>query len=115
VFLLKASFTTVVVLALMSGCTSFKTVDSQSTAVTVSNLVIGDKVQIVTADGGKVRLTIETIEDDALIGDGVRVPIDDIRLVSIERIDPSKTAEAVIMAGLIVLCALLIAAIAVFP
>ena len=110
---MKAFVTIIVFLALVQGCTSFKTVDNQSTAVTVSNLVIGDKVQIVTADGEKVRLTIDSIEDDALIGDGVRVPIANIRIVSIESFDSGETALLGFTTAGIILIGLVIVGIAV--
>jgi hypothetical protein len=80
---------------IVSGCTSFKTADSQSTEVAVSNLSVGDTVRIATADGNSVQFTIEAIDDDALIGDGLRVLKDDIRLVSVERFDAPETALGV--------------------
>ena len=97
----------------MLGCTSFRTAEGQSTEVTVSELAIGDTVEIITADARKLRFTIEAIEDDSLIGDDIRVPINDIRLVSVERIDPGKTAAAGITTGAIVIVALVIVGIAV--
>ena len=110
---MRAFVTTIIFLALFQGCTSFKTVDSEPTGVTVSNLAIGDEVQIVTTDGEKVRLTIEAIEDDTLIGDGVRVPIKDIRIVSIRRIDSGKTTAASITTVGIVIGALVVVAVSI--
>jgi hypothetical protein len=101
-------------LALTPGCTNFKTVNDQSTAIAISELALGDTVQVVTADARKFRFKIEAIEDDALVGKDVRVSIEDIRLVSIERVDPVETAVAGVGTVGLVLLVLLIAASPVF-
>ena len=93
------------------GCTSFRSAEGQTTEVTISELAVGDTVQIINADAEKLRFTIEAIEDDALIGENIRVPIGDIRLVSVERIDPGKTAAAGLTTGAIIIGALVIAGI----
>ena len=93
------------------GCTSFRSAEGQTTEVAISELAVGDTVQIINADAEKLRFTIEAIEDDALIGENIRVPIGDIRLVSVERIDPGKTAAAGLTAGAIIIGALVIAGI----
>jgi hypothetical protein len=93
------------------GCTSFRSTKEQTTEVAVSELAVGDTVQIINADAEKLRFTIEAIEDDALIGENIRVPIGDIRLVSVERIDPGKTAAAGLTTGAIIIGALVIAGI----
>ena len=74
----------------------------QSTEVAISELAVGDTVEIVTADTEKLRFKITAIEDDALIGDDVRVPKADIRIVSVESIDPGRTAAwGVVTIGII--------------
>ena len=50
---MKISFTIVTFLTFILGCTSFRTVEGQSTEVAVSELAIGDTVEIVTADAKK--------------------------------------------------------------
>ena len=89
---MKIPITILMVLATIVGCTSFKTTQGQSTEVAISELAVGDTVEIVTADAEKQRFTITAIEDDALIGKDVRVPKADIRIVSVETIDAGKTA-----------------------
>ncbi len=78
----------------LSACTSFKTAKDQSTEDTISNLSIGDTVELVTVDGSKESFTITAIEEDALVGDETRVPIDVIRIVSVEGFDSGRTAIA---------------------
>ena len=94
--------------ATILGCTSFQTTQGQSTEVAISELAVGDTVEIVTADTEKLRFKITAIEDDALIGDDVRVPKADIRIVSVESIDPDKVAAVgVLTFGIITLAGLL--------
>jgi len=93
----KVLITIFMLVSFTVGCTSFKTTSGQPTEVAVSKLSIGDTVQIVTVDGTKVRLTIEVIEDDTIIGDNFRIPIEDIRIISVERIDAGKTTAASII------------------
>ncbi len=96
--------------ATILGCTSFQTTQGQSTEVAISELAVGDTVEIVTADTEKLRFKITAIEDDALIGDDVRVPKADIRIVSVESIDPDKVAAVgVLTFGIITLAGLLFA------
>jgi hypothetical protein len=109
----KIAITIATVLSFIVGCTSFRTAEGQATEVAVSELAVGDTVQIINADAKKLRFTIEAIEDDTLIGENIRVPIEDIRLVSVERIDPGKTAAAGITTGAIIIGALVIAGIVV--
>jgi hypothetical protein len=109
--IVKILITIAAMLSFIVGCTSFRTTEGQATEVAVSELAIGDTVQIINADAEKLRFTIEAIEDDALIGKNIRVPIGDIRLVSVERIDPGKTAVAGLTTGAIIGLALMIAGI----
>ncbi len=89
---MKISIPILMAFATILGCTSFQTTQGQSTEVAISELAVGDTVEIVTADTEKLRFKITAIEDDALIGDDVRVPKADIRIVSVESIDPVKVA-----------------------
>jgi hypothetical protein len=100
----KFCISALLLLALVSACTSFKSADRESTQVGISGLSVGDTVQIVTADETRVRFTIEAIDDDALIGDSIRIEKKDIRVVSVERIDPGKTAVAGITVFGVVAC-----------
>ena len=82
----------IIFLALMSGCTSARIADGESVEVAVSELAVGDTVQVLTADGNTVRFTIEAIEDNELIGDGVRIPIDNIRTLSVQHSNSGEIA-----------------------
>jgi hypothetical protein len=96
-----------------SGCTSYKSVEGQATEVTISELKVGDTVQVVTADAKKIQFTIEEVRDDELIGEGVHVRKEDIRLVSVKRVDAGQTAAAGVTVGGILLIALLIVGLSV--
>ena len=89
---MKISIPILMAFATILGCTSFQTTQGQSTEVAILELAVGDTVEIVTADTEKLQFKITAIEDDALIGDDVRVPKADIRIVSVESIDPVRVA-----------------------
>jgi len=92
---LRVSVCATLFLGLISGCTSFEIIDSQSPELAVLELDIGDTVKVVTTDGKNVRFTLEAIEDDVLMGDNARVPIGDIHTVSVERVASNNVDEAI--------------------
>lgn len=108
-FILAIAFVT----ANIAACSSFQTDATTSTATVISELKIGDTVEVVTVDARKLRFTIEAIEADALVGKEVRVPKSDIRIVSVKQFDAGKTAVAGVGSVAVIVGVLLIAAIAV--
>jgi hypothetical protein len=104
----KLQITLLFSVVLVLGCSSYRLEEGKPTEVAVSELEIGDTVEIVTADAEKLRFTIEVIDDDALIGNDVRVLKSDIRLVSVKRIDPGKTTGAGLSAVFIVVGVLML-------
>ena len=64
-------------LGLTAACTSMRTIEAPDPAVAVSELKVGDTVQIVRTDGREVRCKIAALEDDARVGrsEGLPVPI----------------------------------------
>jgi hypothetical protein len=80
---------------LAAGCTSMRTVQTPEPREAVAVLAPGDTVQLVMADGSKLRLTVAAIEADELVGTrGERVAIDDLHIVSVRRFDSGKSAVA---------------------
>jgi hypothetical protein len=94
---------------LIAACTSFQSIDQESTAAAVAELKVGDTLEVVTQDGGQLRLTIDTITDQEVIGSGLRVAKSDIRSVRKDEIDAGKTLmTAVTVFGVIASIGLLI-------
>jgi hypothetical protein len=85
----------VLVLLLLGGCTSMRTVQTPDPREAVKVLSVGDTVQVVMADSQKLRFRIAGIEEDYLVSTkGERVAIDDMRIVSVRRFDQGNSAVA---------------------
>jgi hypothetical protein len=102
-----------------AGCTTMRTVENPEPAMAVSQLAIGDKVEVITVDGRKLRFKVLAIDDEQVTGevikpgqiatdDRVSVPIDEIRLVSRAEFDGVKTAAAGV-GGAVLVAALAVA------
>ena len=88
-----------------AGCTTMRTVENPDPAMAVSQLAIGDTVEVITVDGRKLHFKVESIDDEQMTGkvvkpgrsnDRVSVPIDEIRLVSRAELDGVKTGAAAV-------------------
>ena len=81
------------ILQVAAGCTSMRTIENPDPRAAAAVLAVGDTVQVITKNGGKLRFTIAAIEADALIGTrDERVSIDEIHIVSVKRFDDRKSA-----------------------
>lgn len=96
-----------------AACTSMKTVKVPDPEVAVQQISVGDTVQIVKADGDKLKFKVTAIDDEFLSGvvkspgrtKDVRVAIKDVRLVSISRVDPGPGLSAAAIAGAVTVIA----------
>ena len=95
-----------------AGCTTMRTMENSDPAVSVSQLAIGDKVEVITNDGGKYRFKVLAIDDEQVTGEviipgqvssdeTVSLQIDEIRFVSRAEFDGVKTAAAGVGAGVL--------------
>ncbi len=83
-----------VLMGVLSACTSFQTATDQSTSETVASLQAGDTVKVVLTDNTTEQFTVTENNPDELLGDGVRIAKKDIRLVVVEKLDAGKSAVA---------------------
>lgn len=98
------------IVSLNSACTTMRTVEVPDPQVAVQSIEIGDTVEVVKVDGSKLRFEVTEVEPDALVGtikrDGrqetVRVPIEEIRIVSIAELDALKTTAATAVSAVVV-------------
>ena len=90
------------VVALVSGCASYQTVDTQTPEQAVNQLAIGDEVRIETRDGQVAQFVIESFEDNVITGDGERVPVSEIAAISIrQRSDFDWNEAGIVVSSLI--------------
>lgn len=93
---MKAPSCQIVILMLLSACSGFEPIESESVETAIAELRIGDEVRVLTKGGNKMRFTLEAIDEEFLIGDVARVPIDDISTISHK---PPATGEAAEVIG----------------
>ena len=68
---------------LNAACTQSRLIKPDNGEPAVTTLAVGDTVEVVTADANKVEFKITAIEEDALVGDDVRVAFGDVRIISV--------------------------------
>ena len=90
---------------LFTGCTTLRSVPVPAPGQPQTESVkIGDKVEVVTKNGGKLAFTVTAIESEAFVGNAkevatpIRVSYDDIAGLQVRRVDALHTTGAVVVA-----------------
>jgi hypothetical protein len=97
---------------LATGCTSLQNVPlSQAQQGSARpNVEVGESVVVTKKDGAKEKFKVSAVNDDALVGQNVRVPYGDIASLQVERSDGSHTKAILIGAAIVGAIALAAAA-----
>jgi hypothetical protein len=114
----KLPFILFLSIAILVACSSYRTEPDKPTEIAVAELEVGDTVEVVTAEANKLRFKITAIENGMLVGEDVRVPVDEVRIVSVKRIDARKTAAvggSVALTALVIVIIVGMMSFAVFP
>ena len=89
---------------LCTGCTTLRSVPVPAPGQPQTESVkIGDKVEVVTKNGGKLAFTVTAIESEAFVGKAkevatpIRVSYDDIAGLQVRRVDALHTTGAVVV------------------
>lgn len=84
-------------ITLLSGCasSSYVLIDAQPPQRAVDSLAVGDRARINTTDGQTIEIVVASVDEDAVIGEEQRVPIEEIATVAIlvEQDSSDTTAE----------------------
>ena len=88
---------------LATGCTSLQTVPVAQTqqGSVRPNVEVGESVVVTKKDGAKQKFKVSAVNDDALVGQNVRVPYADIASLQVERSDGSHTKAILIGAAIV--------------
>lgn len=91
---LRLLIATVALLA-MVGCTTVQplTVNPQGLSSTLKR---GDQVEVVTASGQEMRITIDSVDANGLQGSGQQISFSDIRSIHRRQISVGRTALVVL-------------------
>ncbi len=93
----------IVILSLVSGCTSYKFVSidgsPQGAPVTVQQIVPGDKVRLTLNSGEKREFFVSSVESDSIVGEGETHAFEDIKFLEVRRVDEdgNNTVIAVVL------------------
>jgi hypothetical protein len=89
-----------VVLALVSGCSTAQLVTPTESRPLESQVAVGDTVEVGKKDGERLKFKVLEVSPQGLRGRDVFVPIDDIDGVKIvEGVHPAMVAFLVVLAG----------------
>lgn len=97
---------------LATGCTSLQPVPMAQAQQGSArpNVEVGESVVVTKKDGAKEKFKVSAVNDDALVGQNVRVPYADIASLQVERSDGSHTKAILIGAAIVGAIALAAAA-----
>ena len=88
---------------LATGCTTLQNVPlAQSQQGSAKpGVEVGESVVVTKKDGAKQKFKVSAVNDDALVGQNVRVPYGDIASLQVERSDGSHTKAILIGAAIV--------------
>jgi hypothetical protein len=95
----------IVLLSIVSGCTTARSLPTNDPQSVASQLEIGDKVRITRSDASEIKFKIDAISNKGIGGDGIFVAYIDIQQVQIREHSTAKTV-ALVAVILVVLKAL---------
>ena len=73
------------VTVLLFGCSNsrYVLIDAAPPQRAVDSLAVGDNARILTTDGREVTMIVASVEQDAVVGEDERVPVEDIASIAI--------------------------------
>ena len=84
---------------LLQGCAAqYVPIEGESPKAAIASLAVGDRVRITTLDGSEITTTVESVEDDVVIGEDRRIPVPEISMVEIQQqsaYDPGEVARVI--------------------
>lgn len=95
---------------LTSACSVMQPVPAQNTDALVAELQSGDEVVVYTRRGEKIALTIDSIDQEKLVGGGREIPLSDIERVQRKEVSVARSAGTAL--GVVLLIAALTVAYA---
>jgi hypothetical protein len=112
---LRRGVALVVLVAMVVGCTSTRTLDVEAPTSFADQIQVNDRVRIVTVDGRILAFDVVQVETDAVVGPDQRVERDEIAELEITRFSPARTAGLVGGTGLTAVGVALFIFIAIAP
>ncbi len=85
---------------LASGCSAYKSAEMtpaqvQQKIAAGDLAAVGDKVRVATTDGQTHRFKVTAVTDQAILGEDVSIPINDVTTVETLELSGGRTAAAV--------------------
>ena len=97
----RATALLTVVAFLTTGCTSLQNVPLSQNGQSVQrpDIKAGESVVVTKKDGAKQKFKVLKVEDDALVGQNVRISYADMASLEAQRADGSPSKKALIIGG----------------
>ena len=97
----RATALLTVVAFLTAGCTSLQNVPLSQNGQSVQrpDIKAGESVVVTKKDGAKQKFKVLKVEDDALVGQNVRISYADMASLEAQRADGSPSKKALIIGG----------------
>ncbi len=97
----RATALLTVVAFLTTGCTSLQNVPLSQNGQSVQrpDVKAGESVVVTKKDGAKQKFKVLKVEDDALVGQNVRISYADMASLEAQRADGSPSKKALIIGG----------------
>ena len=97
----RATALLTVVAFLTTGCTSLQNVPLSQNGQSVQrpDIKAGESVVVTKKDGAKQKFKVLKVEDDALVGQNVRINYADMASLEAQRADGSPSKKALIIGG----------------
>ena len=99
----RATALLTVVAFLATGCTSLQNVPLSQNGQSVQrpDIKAGESVVVTKKDGAKQKFKVLKVEDDALVGQNVRINYADMASLEAQRADGSPSKKALIIGGVV--------------
>lgn len=97
--------TYLILIAFAAGCTTMEPLPATDSQSLANQLEAGDTIKITRNDNTEVTLTVDSVSDEGISGDGQYVPHSDIRQVQVSK--TSNGAVWGVVAGVAVVAALI--------
>ena len=94
----------------VNGCTTMVPLDPGA-AQDLARVQPGDTVVLVTRAGTRAEIVVTAVDGSSITGNGVRYPLDDLRSLQVEKVDPGKAGVSALLVLTIVALVLLVVAL----
>lgn len=79
-------------LALLVGCSEFRTIKLPENDHPYTAVAVGDTIQVITADAEKYQFEVVDMAEHAFHGTNIRIPYSEVRILSVERVNAARVA-----------------------